>query len=44
MVVTHRMTDCNLYRMIGTVLKQSHLEGIDPEFTSPRWRILTFLP
>jgi hypothetical protein len=43
-VMTRRMTDCNLYHMIGTVLKQPRLEGTGPGFTSPGERILTFLP
>jgi hypothetical protein len=43
-VVTRRMTDCNLYRTIGIVLKQPRLEGTGPEFTSPGGRRLTFLP
>jgi hypothetical protein len=36
--------DCNLYCTIGTILKQPHLEGTRPGFTSPDERILTSLP
>jgi hypothetical protein len=43
-VVTHRTTDCTLYHMIGTVLKQPHLEETGPRFTLPDERILTSLP
>jgi hypothetical protein len=43
-IVTRCMTDCNLYRMIGTVLKQHCFEGPGPEFTSPSEKRLTFLP
>jgi hypothetical protein len=43
-VMTRCMTDCNLYRTIGTVLKQHCFKGTGPEFTSPSGKRLTFLP
>jgi hypothetical protein len=43
-VVTHSTTDVNPYRTIGTASSKPRLEATGPEFTSPRGRILTFLP
>jgi hypothetical protein len=44
MVVTHHMTNCSPYRMIGTTSSKPHLEAMGPGLTSPGGRILTFLP